>query len=138
MLIISSSFSSASSFILNQVVYDKESRMKESLSIMNLGKLPYMMGFYLTQGGFAAFTSICLFAGTRIAILSADSDAVIGNSWNFLFALLLFGQALVALSMALSSLFSDSKLSTQVGTFILFLPASLMIFVFATSISSKY
>jgi hypothetical protein len=43
--------------------------------------------------------------------------------------MLLFGLNLVSMTMALSALFTDSKISTQIGTFILLLPATLMFYV---------
>jgi len=41
----------------------------------------------------------------------------------------LFGLALVALSMTLSTLFTDSKLSPQVGMYLLLLPTSIYFYV---------
>ena len=112
MLTISSSFSKSSGFILNQVVYDKESRMRETLRIMSLGKIPYMLGYYLTQGFFAFFTSVCLFYAMHFAVTEPDGNSPLGDPTSLLIGLILYGQSLVALSMALSTLFTDSKLST--------------------------
>lgn len=44
-------------------------------------------------------------------------------------ATILFGFALIAFSMALSTIFTDSKLSTQVGMYILMLPTSLFLYL---------
>ena len=46
--VITSSYSSACSFILNQLVYDKENKMRETLRIMSLHRLAYSMSYFLT------------------------------------------------------------------------------------------
>jgi hypothetical protein len=52
--------SSAVSFILTQIVRDKETKMRETLKIMSLSKSAYALSYYLTQGLFALFTSLIL------------------------------------------------------------------------------
>jgi hypothetical protein len=46
-------------------------------------------------------------------------------------ATFIFGLALISLSMALSTLFQDSKLAPQVGMFLLLLPSSMFFYVFS-------
>jgi len=48
-------------FILNEIVADKESRMRETLRIMSLDRLSYALSFFITQGFFALFTSSVMF-----------------------------------------------------------------------------
>ena len=50
--LISISFSGACTFLLNQVVIDKETKMKESLKIMSIGRLPYSLSYFISQGVF--------------------------------------------------------------------------------------
>ena len=50
LILCSTTFSSPISFILNQTVSDKESRMKETLSILGLTKVPYMFSHFITCG----------------------------------------------------------------------------------------
>jgi len=47
-MLISVSFSGTCAFILNQVVADKETKMKESLKIMSLGRVPYSLSYFVS------------------------------------------------------------------------------------------
>jgi hypothetical protein len=47
-----------------------------------------------------------------------------------LFGLILFGLNCIALTMALSTLFSDSKISTYTGVMLMFIPTNLLYFMF--------
>ena len=53
------------------------------------------------------------------------------------FAFQFLGLNITALSMAMSTAFTDSKLSTQIGIFVLFIPASLMFFAYVSIISNS-
>ncbi len=64
----------ACSFILNEMVADKENRMRETLKIMNLNRLSYTLSYFITQGFFACFTSFCLFCSFYQAF---------GTTWGF-------------------------------------------------------
>ena len=59
-VLISVSFSGTSAFILNQVVVDKETKMKESLKIMSLGRVPYSLSYFVSQAAFVFFTASIL------------------------------------------------------------------------------
>ncbi len=124
------SFLSSTSFLLSQLVTDKESGMRESLKIMSLNRWAYAMSFYLSQLVFTVFTTLVIF-GVYIGIINGrtslpnerismcqDSPA------SLFFALLLFGSGLLTMTMSISTVFTDSKLSVQIGTFLLFLPVS--------------
>jgi MFS superfamily sulfate permease-like transporter len=50
-------------------------------------------------------------------------------------SIFLFGLALISLSMALTTLFTDSKLSPQVGMYLLMLPTSIFFFMISQRIS---
>jgi ATP-binding cassette, subfamily A (ABC1), member 3 len=52
-----------------------------------------------------------------------------GHPLEFFAAMILYGQSLVAMSMALSTLFTDSKVSGQIGTFIVLLPIAIFYLV---------
>lgn len=55
--IITLSFAGSCTFILNQIVIDKESKMRESLKIMSASRLSYTLSYFLTQGFFVIFSS---------------------------------------------------------------------------------
>jgi hypothetical protein len=53
------------------------------------------------------------------------------------FGFVLFGLNVVALSMVLSTIFTDSKLSTQIGIFLMFLPTSLFFYAFISVMANS-
>lgn len=54
---------------------------------------------------------------------------------NLFLSVTLFGLALVSLSMAMSSCFTDSKLSPQVGMTLILLPTSIYFYVLTDKLS---
>jgi hypothetical protein len=65
-------FASTLGFILNEMVADKESRMRESLKIMSLNRWSYGLSFFITQGIFAIFTSCFLFSSYILFLSSGE------------------------------------------------------------------
>ena len=57
----------ACSFILNEMVTDKENRMRETLRIMNLNRWSYALSFFITESVFACFTACILFLSFKAA-----------------------------------------------------------------------
>lgn len=47
-------------FILNQMVADRETKMRETLKIMGLGRISYGMSYLAMQGLLALFASVIL------------------------------------------------------------------------------
>ena len=76
--VITSAFSSSCSFILNQLVYDKENKMRETLRIMSLNRLAYSMSAYLTQGFFALLTSLIIYSAYAVAFRD-EGENMMGN-----------------------------------------------------------
>jgi hypothetical protein len=58
------------------------------------------------------------------------NTVTLGNGLIMVFALLLQGLALLLFSMSISTLFSDPRLSVQLGSLLLFLPLTLFIGLF--------
>ena len=118
LLFVSGSFAGTCCFVLNEVVADKESRMRETLRIMSLNRWSYALSYFIKQGIFAMFTSIVLFFTFYFAMtvnLGKGNEGVDKNfrQYNILFwGFVLFGLNIVSLSMVLSTMFTDSKLST--------------------------
>ena len=56
--VITMSFSSSCTFILNQIVVDKETKMRESLKIMSASRPAYTLSYFLTQGFSAIFSAL--------------------------------------------------------------------------------
>lgn len=57
LLLITLSFAGSCTFILNQMVVDKENKMRETLKIMSATRTTYTLSYYLTQGTFVLVSS---------------------------------------------------------------------------------
>jgi hypothetical protein len=117
-----SSFQITSRFILMQMVVDKETKMKESLRIMSMRSAAYGLSYFLTQLIFLFFISAML-----MGLFVYMKFIAVGDIFPFLCAMLLNGISQTFLAMSLTTLFSDSKISVQLGSLILFIPAALFI-----------
>lgn len=103
------SFSGACLFILNQVVVDKETKMLETLKIMSTSRSAYTFSYVLSQGIFVVLSGLIVSLGFNFAYSNPAGDSA-PVSVLFL-GIILFGLALMSLSMVLSTVFTDSKLS---------------------------
>lgn len=124
--LITISFSGACTFILNQVVVDKETKMLETLKIMSMSRSAYTFSYFISQGLFVILTGTIVSLGFIFSYGNPMGDSA-PVSVLFL-GTILFGLALMSLSMVLSTIFTDSKLSAQVGMFIILLPTSVFLF----------
>jgi hypothetical protein len=57
------SFAGSCTFILNQMVVDKENKMRETLKIMSATRTTYTLSYYLTQGTFVLVSSAFVSVG---------------------------------------------------------------------------
>lgn len=125
--LITVSFAGSCTFILNQVVVDKESKMRETLKIMSASRTAYTLSYFLTQGFFVVLSSLFVCFGM---LWTYNNTGSIGAGPKVLFgAVILFGFGLISIAMALTTLFTDSKLSPQVGMYLLLLPTSIFFYV---------
>jgi hypothetical protein len=115
-------FAMACRYILSQVVYEKEMKMKETMKIMSLRTLPYGMSFFVSQSFFTIVASV------MITIAFLIKDMVVGDDIvPFFFTVLLFGLAITSFSLTLTTFFSDSKLSTQIGSLVILIPMAIFL-----------
>ena len=106
--------------------------MRESLKIMSTTRTAYTLSYFLTQ---ALFTFVSALFVTIGMMWQFQNPAGIAGGWKVLLMnTVLFGFALIAFSMTLSTLFTDSKLSPQVGMYILLLPSSIYFFIMTNRI----
>lgn len=63
LLLITMSFAGSCTFILNQMVVDKENKMRETLKIMSATRTTYTLSYYLTQGTFVLVSSAFVSVG---------------------------------------------------------------------------
>lgn len=88
---------------------DKETKMRETLKIMSASRSAYTFSYFLCQGFFVLLSSLFVCVGLE---WTYNNTANLGAGPKVLFgSVILFGLALVSISMALTTLFTDSKLS---------------------------
>jgi len=120
-LLIPSIFSIGQRFILQTMVEDKMNKMRESLRLMSLTRISYTMSFIFIQGFFAVIAGLILMAGF-MGDNTMFPDDPYGNCVKFGGAVILFALTQIPYCMALSTLFSDSKLANQIGGLLLLIP----------------
>ena len=110
--------------------------MKETLAIMSLGRFSYMMANIATEFCFTAFSSLVFFYGYMIPmwVVPVYEDSVLFQKypWVLLLAMSLNGFSLVSLSLLISSFLRDSKVASQIGMFVVYLPCSIFLALFIT------
>ena len=121
---------------MGQTVAEKENKMRETLRIMSLSRVSYMLANFSSEACHACVSSMALFYGYMIPmwVTPQYEGSIIyqENPQVLLIALIFNGLSLVSLSLAMSTLFFDSKVASQIGMFILFLPCCVFMFSFAT------
>lgn len=103
--------------------------MRETLKIMSMNTNSYMMSYFLTQMVMVILGAMAVAWGFKIG--GMDHELVL----RVFSCILMFGLALISLSMTLSTFFRDSKLAPQVGMTILMLPTSVFFYVLTNSIT---
>lgn len=91
------------------MVVDKETKMFETLKIMSTSRLAYTMSYFVSQGLFVVLTGLIVSLGFNFAYSNPVGDSA--PVYVLYLGTILFGLALMSLSMVLSTIFTDSKLS---------------------------
>lgn len=112
------------------MVEDKQTKMRETLRLMSLSPWAYAVSYFLFQTVFAiasalimtvcCFGRIQLFPEPPVPIDGVDSTNT--RSIKFFFCAALFCIANIPFSMALSTLFTDSKVANSIGGLIVIIP----------------
>jgi len=125
-------------FIMNMMVSDKESKMRETLKIMGLSTNAYAISYILMQGILALISTLIFIIallvpmypgkfGTYVFFIASKFGHL---SVLYLFlAVFFFGLSLLCLAQVMSTWFSDAKLASQLGPTIMILPTSLSLLV---------
>jgi hypothetical protein len=108
-------------FILQNMVQEKENRMRESLRIMSLTPLSYGGSFLIFQTFFAIIGGLIIGAWVygNEGVFPEDPE---GRSIQFTIVLILFQIAQIPLLMSISTLFSDAKVANYVGYIVVISP----------------
>eukprot|EP00347_Sterkiella_histriomuscorum_P008930 403343198 len=121
-------FANTCRFIMFQIVKEKELMIYKSLSTLNLSTIAYALSFIGIQSFNCLYTAL-LITLPNIVIIDDSGDVAL-----FFLTMFLFGEAMIVFSLTISTLFNDSKFSTQIGFLALFLPiflyVAVMVFVF--------
>jgi ABC-type multidrug transport system permease subunit len=106
--------------VLSQPVVDKETKMRETLRILSMKTSAYGLSFFFTQAIFAFFTSI--FISLTFLLIGFFQGKGFFAFIAFWMAVLVYGFSTIFMSMGLSTLFSDSKIASQIGSLVLIVP----------------
>lgn len=115
-------YQSSTNYVANEMVRDKETKMKETLKIMGLKPWIYSLSFLVQQGlwliipCFSMTITIYLFCSEVID--AADMAAIFFSLW-------FYSLGMLSLTMVLSNFFSNSKLVNMVLNVILFIPTGI-------------
>ena len=112
-------------FILNTMVKDKESKMKESLKIMGLNKVVYGLSYLAMQAVYISLTSACM----AVSVYAFNTEQLTAPAGLGLFAATwLLGLNFLGMCLVLQNFFSSPKLAPMLGPVILFLPTGVALF----------
>jgi hypothetical protein len=117
------------------LVADKETKMRESMKIMSLNWFAYSFSYYMTQ-----FLVVCVLALALVLSvwLPIQGKSGFGSVLVFAISTLAFGMSLLSLSMWISTLFSDAKLSATIGQLLVVFPSSIAMAVIAKNIAINF
>ena len=104
------------------MVVDKETKMRETLRIMSMRSAAYGLSYFLTQLVFITLIALIMMTTFLVKDFICSSCGP-----TFIAAMLLNGVSMTFFSMALTTVFSDSKISVQLGSLALVLPLVLFI-----------
>ena len=124
MVLVLMIFITGQRFVLSEPVVDKETKMRETLRIMSMRSSVYGLSYFITQAIFSLFTTLVVTLAFGILRFFTVADAVI-----FFVSLALYGLSMIFKALALSTLFSDSKVASQIGSLILLAPMSLLMYL---------
>lgn len=136
-LVVPSLFSFAQRFILQSIVEDKMNKMRETLQLMSLTRFGYAVSFFIFQGIFAIIGAV-IFAIGMYNYAAVFPDDPSRDSLIFGLAVFLFAIAQIPYCMTLSTLFTDSKLASQIGGILLLIPELVFLWFAAQKDNSKY
>ena len=104
-------------FILFQAVKEKEMNVYNSLLILNMRSAAFGLSYFMTQCPNSIYTTVLL---TAVSFTFIEETSYIPL---FFLAVLLFLISMNFYALAVSTIFHDSKLSTQIGLLLVLVPA---------------
>ncbi len=120
-------------FIFNEMVKDRETKMKESLKIMGLNKYMYALSFLIQR---AIWTTLsCLIISMMTYFLNSDQISL-SQGLTLFVALWLLAVDFLGLSLVIQNFFRDPKLAAICAPFLLFLPTGIAMLGIITPVTS--
>jgi hypothetical protein len=132
MFIVLLIFITGQRFVLSEPVVDKETKMRETLRIMSMRSSVYGLSYFITQAIFSLFTTLIVTLTFCMLRLFSPGEALL-----FFISLIFYGLSMIFKSMALSTLFSDSKVAGQIGSLVLIAPMALFMYLFSLVLTHK-
>ena len=86
----------------------------------------YSLSYFLTQAIFAIATTIMITA----VFANYGVFETAGSIIEFFVGVVIYGLTMILFSMSLSTFFSDSKLSSQIGSIILLMPMNFFLLLY--------
>ena len=99
-------------FIVSTMVEDKKTKMRETLRLMSLSRLNYALSFFIYQAVMALWSG-CVIGGILFNNENAfpDEENRLNNSISYIFVAIVQCVGMIGYSMALSTLFDDTKVA---------------------------
>ena len=104
-------------FILNQIVKEREQGILQSLVAMNTGSITYGLSYFVVQQPLCILTSI--FATIAFGFQTNVESSL--KLFQIFLAFIVVCETYLVFSLMLTTLFNESKRSTQIGFMVLFL-----------------
>ena len=132
MVLVLMIFISGQRFVLSEPVVDKETKMRETMRIMSMRSSVYGLSYFFSQAIFSLFTTLIVTIAFGLLRFYSASNGII-----FFVCLALYGLSMIFTSLALSTLFSDSRVASQIGSLILLGPMSLLMYLFTIAAKTE-
>jgi len=116
----------SSRFLIQTIVDDKQTKMRETLRIMSLSQLSYAFSFFIFQGIFAIIGGF-IFGAFVINDNNLFPQDAMNSSLLFMAVIILHNISTIPFAMSLSTFFDDSKVAAYMGQLFLILPMILFI-----------
>ena len=120
-------------FIVNEMVRDRETKMKESLRIMGLNKYMYALSFLVQRGIWTTMT--CLIMAIMTYVMNSDTIGF-GAAIQLFLALWLLALDFLALSIFIQNFFNNPKLAAVCAPFLFFLPTGVAMLGLITPVTT--
>lgn len=115
-------FESSTKYVANQMVRDRETKMKETLKIMGMESWVYATGFMVMRGIWMTIPVLLVVIFIWLFNKTELGDGIL----VYLFLLLwLFGAAMLTFTLFVQNLFSSPNLVSMVLPFLFFIPVGL-------------